>query len=187
MFYKVLFLLSSLMVLALSSNLVFAQATGGGTGIVSPNTQAPSGGTQNPAVLQEQPDFPNYMVYPSEDLNPFGLSSIDKSTEMDYRDDSSTLGVSSKRPSNLEVNAPREKLPLKEGEEPAEEGVTDVSEEEIEDIGLSSESVSSLTSGKSGKVYTWRDDQGVLHVSNNLGSVPIKYQQQIISDTANKQ
>lgn len=179
MFYKVLFLLNSLMVLALSSNLVFAQATGGGTGIVSPNTQAPSGGTQNPAVLQEQPDFPNYMVYPSEDLNPFGLSTIDKSAEMDYRDDSSTLGVSSKRPSNLEVNAPREKLPLKEGEE--------AGEEEIEDIGLSSESVSSVSSGKSGKVYTWKDDKGVLHVSNNLGSVPIEYQQQVVTETPNKQ
>ena len=179
MFYKVVFLLNSLMALCLSSNFVFAQTTGGGTGNVSPNTQSPSGGSQNPVVLQQQPDFPNYMVYPSEDLNPFGLSTIDKSSGMDYRDDSSTLGVSSKGPSNIEVNTPREKVPQKEGEE--------AGEEEIEDIGLSSESVSSVSSGKSGKVYTWKDDKGVLHVSNNLGSVPIEYQQQVVTETPDKQ
>jgi hypothetical protein len=31
-------------------------------------------------------DFPSYIVVPSEDLNPYNLSTMQKSTEMNYRD-----------------------------------------------------------------------------------------------------
>jgi hypothetical protein len=49
-------------------------------------------------------DFPSYIVTPSEDLNPYDLSTMQKSTETNYRDGTGTLGTTVERQSNIEVN-----------------------------------------------------------------------------------
>jgi hypothetical protein len=159
----------------------FSQSTSGGTGIVSPNAQPPSGGSQTPDVLQGQPDFPDYIVAPRDSLNPFGLSSMSGSTDVDYRDSAGTLGTTTKRPSNLEVNRPKEQIP----EEDA-----DKSNQGSEDSFIEADIVNRpppSTSRKHENIYRWTDEEGVLHVTNDLGSVPPKYQEQAVKQSSTAQ
>lgn len=153
-------------------NKSFSQSTSSGTGIVSP-------GTQTPEVLQGEPDFPEYIVAPREDLNSFGLSTMEGSTDMDYRDSVGTLGTTTKRPSNLEVNRPKEAVP--------EEENADTNSQGQEDGFLEADVVNqspSLRSRKQGSIYRWTDEEGVLHVTNDIGSVPAKYQEQAVKQSS---
>jgi hypothetical protein len=143
-----------------------------GTGAVNRGSETTVQGTQN------QPNAPyidsSGIVYPRENLDPFGLSTIGESTESGQREAGSTFGRETKRKSNLEVNKPRGK---EKGEETtAEEGAPSTERE------AGSEPVEGgyTTPGKRGVLYTWRDEKGVVHVTNDLGSVPPKYQDQML-------
>jgi hypothetical protein len=162
-------------------NSTFSQSTSGGTGIVSPNAQQPSGGPQAPDVLQGQPDFPDYIVAPRDSLNPFGLSTMSGSTDVDYREGVGTLGTTSKRPSNLDVNSPKEPIP----EEDADEN-SQGSEDSFIEADVVNQPPPS-TSRKHQNIYRWTDEEGVLHVTNDLGSVPPKYQEQVVKQSSTGQ
>jgi len=153
----------------------FSQSTSSGTGIVSPSTQTAD-------VLQGQPDFPDYIVAPREDLNPFGLSTMEGSTDIDYRDSVGTLGTTTKRPSNLEVNRPKEATP----EEESAGTISQSPEDSFLEADVVSQSPS-LRSRKQGSIYRWTDEDGVLHVTNEIGSVPAKYQEQAIKQSSGQQ
>ena len=154
----------------------FSQSTTGGTGMVSPNAQPQSGGSQTPDVLQGQPDFPDYMVTPRDSLNPFGLSTMSGSKDVDYRDSAGTLGTTTKRPSNIEINRPKEQIPKESADE---------SNQGSEDSFIQADVVNKPPSSTSSKneherLYRWTDEEGVLHVTNDLGTVPPKYQEQAV-------
>lgn len=159
----------------------FSQSTSGGTGIVSPNAEPPSGGSQTPDVVQGEPDFPEYIVAPRDSLNPFGLSSMSGSTDVDYRDSVGTLGTTTKRPSNLEVNRPKEQIP----EEDADKS-TQGSEDSFTEADIVNRPPPA-TSGKHENIYRWTDEEGVLHVTNDLGTVPPKYQEQAVKQSSTAQ
>ena len=90
----------------------------------------------------------------------------------------STLGTRSGRTSNVEANeylrSKKENREKKEAdaEKPQEISPADQPYEEV------SETLS--TSSPSGKpMYEWRDENGTLHISNDLGNVPPEYQDQL--------
>jgi hypothetical protein len=155
-----------------------AQSTSGGTGTVSPNAQPPSGESQSPDVVQSQPDFPDYDVYPGVDLNPFGLSTMGGSSDVKARDSVGSLGTSVKRPSNLEVNKPRKQIPEKEAEKSNQGSQDSFSQADIINQPPPS------TSHRHENIYRWTDEEGVLHVTNDLGSVPPKYQEQALRESS---
>lgn len=43
----------------------------------------------------------------------------------------------------------------------------------------------STSLNKSGGLYTWKDKNGVVHVTNNIGSVPAEYREQMINKAEN--
>ena len=124
--------------------------------------------------------FPEYIVKPSEDLNPYGLSSLDNTTGNDYREGQGSLGTkTSVRPSNVEVN---KKMDAK-NEEKAKENDKKSEQAEIKDIAPQqntqpAKSISSSGKG-AGKMIKWVDSQGVVHITNNIGSVPAEYRNSI--------
>lgn len=161
----------------------FSQSTSGGTGMVSPNAAPPSGGSQATDVPQGQPDFPDYIVAPHDSLNPFGLSTMSGSKDVEYMDSVGTLGTTTKPPSNIEINKPKEQIP--------EEGA-DKSNQGSGDSFIQADIVNQPPSSTSGKhkresIYRWTDEQGVLHVTNDLGSVPPKHQEQALRQAATGQ
>ena len=132
---------------------------------------------------QSQPNYPvidnNGIVHPTEDLNPFGMSTLGSSTDSGLRKEGSTLSTDTKRRSNLEVNKPREKKATEE-QTVQEDSTFDTGVEESTEDPF--ESASSLSSGRSGNLYKWVDKNGVLHVTNDLGSIPSEYRQQVMNE-----
>lgn len=151
-----------------------------------------------PAPAPAPADFPSYIVTPSEDLNPYNLSTMQKSTETDYRDGAGTLGTSVDRQSNLEVNealekkkqerikaaeeAKAEEAKKAEASQAGEELPSEVSPAEAPQLGDSSADLE--TPGVRGGLFTWTDEQGVLHATNDIGQVPIKYQVEAIENSS---
>ncbi|MEQ9618582.1 MAG: hypothetical protein RIG61_05370 [Deltaproteobacteria bacterium] len=123
--------------------------------------------------IEEQPY--EYYYWPEEDLNNFGLST------MESGEGGSTLGRSSERKSNLEINPRREP----ETEKDKDEGTTEEGEESpepsisttspYEETGNGPDYASNPPSRN--PIYKWVDDEGNLHITNNIGDVPLKYQQ----------
>lgn len=153
-----------------------------------------------PAPAPVPADFPSYIVVPSEDLNPYDLSTMQKSTETNYRDGTGTLGTSVQRQSNIEVNEALQKKKqerMKAAEEakaknlqapedtesegaPSEDETTSAGPPELGD------SASDLdTPGVRGGLFTWTDEEGVLHATNDIGQVPIKYQVEALENSKN--
>ena len=77
--------------LYLNPAIVFAQAAPAPAPVPAPAPPVPA-------------DFPSYIVTPSEDLNPYDLSTMQKSTQTGDRNGVGTLGTSVERTSNIEVN-----------------------------------------------------------------------------------
>ncbi|GEM_PF-1159803 len=159
-----------------------------------------SGTAPAPAPAPAPADFPSYIVVPSEDLNPYDLSTMQKSTETNYRDGTGTLGTSLQRSSNIEVNEALQKQKqermkaaeeakaksLKESDEP--EGVAAPPEEgsgpaDMPQLGDAARDLE--TPGVRGGLFTWTDEQGVLHATNDIGQVPIKYQVEALENSKN--
>jgi hypothetical protein len=127
---------------------------------------APEGGSGAPVVIEEEPY--EYYYWPDENLNNFGLSSMGEGT---------TMGKTPQRKSNLEVN------PAKPKPTPAPEDEEETPPDESPDaaaVGPSTGAEAGRQTGGSGAAfYKWVDDKGNLHYTNNLGEVPLEYQQQI--------
>lgn len=154
-------------------SLALSQTT---TGTVTGEVQTPQTQPTEPGV------FPEYIVRPSEDLNPYGLSSMDSATGIDYRKGEGTLGTRIDRKSNAEVNKAisERKKQLRANEEESSEnsGVERGSEDIDNEIGYETLSPSS-SSGK--KLIRWVDDKGAVHITNDVGTVPQKYRNQIVN------
>lgn len=126
------------------------------------------------------PEFPDYIVRPSEDLNPYGLSSLGTTTEEGAIDDAAgSLGsTTGSRPSNLDVNKSIQEKKLKEQEQAEAQQIANEQSEIVEEkIEYDDVSISRPKS-KSGMIK-WVDDKGVQHITNNIGSVPPQYRDQI--------
>jgi len=151
-----------------------------------------------PAPAPVPADFPSYIVTPSEDLNPYDLSTMQKSTGIDYRQGAGTLGTSVDRQSNIEVNAALEKKKqerLKAAEdakakeaaaavepEAAEAQPQEISPADAPQLGESAKDLE--TPGVRSGLFTWTDDKGVLHATNDIGQIPIKYQVEALENSS---
>lgn len=143
-------------------------------------------------------DFPSYIVTPSEDLNPYDLSTMEKSTETDYREGTGTLGTSVDRQSNLEVNEALQKqkqarmkaaeeAKAKELKKTEESGAEEAPPQDMSPAGepeLGDSAADLETPGVRGGLFTWTDEQGVLHATNDIGQVPIKYQVEALENSS---
>ncbi len=152
----------------------FAQTEESDSGPAETESQSSPDASDPIINIQEQPY--KYYYWPDEDLNNFGLSSMGSGKT------GTTLGSSSERKSNLEVNAPGRPEKRKESEPGSpEEGngkidstlAPDYDIETIEPPGDSS-----LRPASESPIYKWVDDQGTLHITNNIGDVPLKYQEE---------
>ena len=128
------------------------------------------------------PEFPDYIVRPSEDLNPYGLSSLGTTTEEGAINDAAgSLGSSTgNRPSNVEINKSINEKKAQEAEEAkAQEVNNNQPVDTIEEEAIEYNSVSSSRPKSSSGMIKWVDDNGVQHITNNVGSVPPQYRDQI--------
>lgn len=145
----------------------------------APVAPAPAPGVPTP------PDFPQYIVTPRDDLNPYDLSTMQKSTETGYRQGTGTLGTTPEQSSNIQINealgkSRQERLKASQKQAAEEEGEEEASAPEVEvsepDQATGPESDDLSTPGVRGSLFTWTDENGVLHATNDLGQVPIEYQ-----------
>ncbi len=129
-----------------------------------------------------EPEFPDYIVRPSEDLNPYGLSSLGTTTEEGAINDAAgSLGSSTgSRPSNVEINKSINEKKAQEAEEAkAQEASNNQPVQTIEEEAIEYNSVSNSRPKSSSGMIKWVDDNGVQHITNNVGSVPPQYRDQI--------
>lgn len=167
-----------LSVFCLISLNLFAQGTSPAT--PSNTITVPAQVPVNPSPsVPDQSAFPTYTVTPSEDLNPYGLSSLENSTEKDFRNEPGTFGTNTKRTTNAEVNK-RIKDKKKAEENPEEEragAVEDSPEITSPEKRYESENKASASSAdyKKTKLIRWTDDQGNVHITNDIGNVPQRF------------
>lgn len=129
------------------------------------------------AQAQEDPSeqFPSPVVRPFENLNIFEMSTMG-SGNLGYRESTSTLASPVKRMSNVELNKPVVKE-VENTEEKAEDEGESPAPPVVEGAGVGAvepqvpEGVS-----KTGPLYRWVDEKGVVHVTNNIAVVPVEEQ-----------
>lgn len=135
----------------------------------------PSGQTANPNTppvdIRQQPY--EYYYWPEENLDNFGLSTLGNG------EGGSTLGRTPKRKSNIEVNSPKE--PEETDKDTDGDNGTAISPSEEGDIdsGTIVEEEAPQSAPSESPIYEWVDDKGNIHITNNIGDVPLKYQQEI--------
>lgn len=107
--------------------------------------------------------FPEPFLVPEKDVNNFELSTLDRST----------LTGGEERRSNLEVNLSEvvKKKEVQPGDFPF-----DLKAPERDSYSLSS-------LGTTDKYYTWVDENGVMHITNSLDSVPGEYRDRLESES----
>lgn len=142
---------------------------------------------QTPQVQPAQEDFPAYIVRPSEDLNPYGMSSIENSTEKDYNTGESTLSNKNTKRSNADINKALDERKKQEKEtettvtnedESATTTTSETGENEydyedyVEEI--SNEAGNAEPSNATKLIY-WKDDKGNMHITNDIANVPPKF------------
>lgn len=128
-----------------------------------------------PVVIQE-PAY-EYFYWPEEDLNNFGLSTMGEGKS------GSTLGTSTGRTSNIEANeylrnSKEARNKAKAQDEMKPESVKPT---EQQDIYEAPQPASSKTPSGN-PIYEWRDEDGNLHMTNELGKVPPEYQDQFFEE-----
>lgn len=167
---QIIFLMSSFVLSPMEP--VLAQTESEGSVKENTESQIPQGSSED-IVTIEEPAY-EYFYWPNEDLNNFGLSTMGSGKS------GTTLGTGSERTSNLEINPPRKLHQGDKGTEsddtggdgpiPSGEGYSDMP-------GAMIETPSNPASGK--PIYKWVDDEGNLHITNNLGDVPMEYQEEL--------
>ena len=147
-------------------NSVVSQTSGGGApGAVAPTAPSPG-------------DFPPTIIYPENNLNQFENTRL-KETKTEFRHGQSTLNPKITRRSNAEVNAEIEKRRAerlealeKENAEAEDEQNTDT-----QDSAGSADNTNYDTPGTSA-LFSWKDKDGILHVTDDLYSVPPEHRDQ---------
>jgi len=137
-------------------------------------------GSSQDIVTIEQPAY-EYYYWPDEDLNSFGLSSMGGGKS------GTTLGTGSERTSNLEVNPPSKRHREDKGtefDETGGDGPIPPAEGYPGAFGAPIEAPSSNPASNN-PIYKWVDDEGNLHITNNLGEVPAEYQEELYNRTVN--
>jgi len=159
------------LIFILNINSVVSQTTGGSApGGVAPGGAAPGGPGQAPSPL----DFPRYIYTPSEDLNQFENTRL-KETKTEYRHGQSTINPKLTRNSNAEVNAEIEKRRAERLEAlEKENAVDDQTADGQPDTQGSAGSADNTNFNSPGTsdLFTWKDKDGILHVTDDLYSVP---------------
>lgn len=131
---------------------------------------APAAEQGGPVINVEQKPY-EYYYWPDEDLDSFGLSTMGEDSG------GSTLGKTPRRKSNIEANPPKPAAtpePEEEPEAPSDEAVDTGAEESPAGMETGSE-----TGASGAAFYKWVDEKGNLHITNNIGDVPLEYQQKI--------
>jgi hypothetical protein len=118
--------------------------------------------------------FPTPIVRPYENLNIFEMSTMG-SGDLGYRESPSTLSSPTKRMSNVELNKPvvREEKKTEEKAEEVEGGGS--TPPVAEGVGAEEPTTQEGVS-KTGPLYRWVDEKGVVHVTNNIAVVPLEEQ-----------
>lgn len=131
---------------------------------------------QAPRVIEE-PAY-EYFYWPEEDLNNFGLSTMGEGKS------GSTLGTSSGRTSNVEANEylRSKKDAQKKAEDSEEDKPKNVRPAEQEEPIYQASEVPSSRTPSDNPIYEWRDEDGNLHMTNELGKVPPEYQNQFFEE-----
>ena len=157
------------MIFIFNINSVVSQTSGGGApGAVAPTAPSPG-------------DFPPTIIYPEYDLNQFENSSL-RSTKTHNRYGQSTLNPKITQKSNAEVNAEIEKrraarLEALEKENAEDDQTTDGQKSDTQDSAGSADNTKFDTPGTSA-LFSWKDKDGILHVTDDLYSVPPEYRDQ---------
>ena len=150
-------------------NSVVSQTSGGGApGAVAPTAPSPG-------------DFPPTIIYPENNLNQFENTRL-KETKTKYRHGQSTINPKITRKSNAEVNAEIEKrraerLEALEKENAEDDQTTDGQKPDTQDSAGSADNTNFNTPGTSA-LFSWKDKDGILHVTDDLYSVPPEYRDQ---------
>ena len=147
----------------------------------------PQEGAQNqeqtpsePVIVPEQPY--EYYYWPEEDLDNFGLSTLGQGQG------GSTLGRGLQRKSNIEVNTPKE--PPQSVEDTDEESGDADEETDLFPPDETGDDSAAIDEGappagpKESEFYEWVDEKGNVHITNNIGDVPLEYQKEIYNRKA---
>ena len=123
--------------------------------------------------------YPKSVAKPSQSVDPYGLSSLNSSTGSRYRKGAGTLGtVTTGRPSNSEINKAIQEKRAKDRKNQNERRNSVLKRAGAEnDLGV--RDFSSTRKSGSSKIIRWVDDEGITHITNNVGSVPAKYRSQV--------
>ncbi len=154
------------LIFILNINSVVSQTSGGGApGAVAPTAPSPG-------------DFPPTIIYPEYDLNQFENSSL-RRTKTHNRYGQSTLNPKITQKSNAEVNAEIEKRRAERLEALEKENAEAEDEQNTntQDSAGSADNTNFDTPGTSA-LFTWKDKDGILHVTDDLYSVPPEYRDQ---------
>lgn len=151
-------------------------------GYLSSETQAQN--QESSTTQEEMIEPPWFYFWPYENLNPYEYSTLGRSKETPEEQVGSTFGRSIEKPSNIEINkSSSESLKARREQIGEEEEVEKTLEETTEagietgEFGKKEESPRPHT--RESKIYRWTDENGVLHLTNDIGSVPQKYRQQV--------
>jgi hypothetical protein len=172
-----------LLIFILNINSVVSQTSGGsapgGAAPVAPGGAAPGGiapGGIGPGQAPSPLDFPQFIITPSEDLNQFENTRL-KETKTEFRHGQSTLTPKIIRKSNVEVNAELEKRRAERLEALEKENAEDEQNTNTQDSAGSADNTNFNAPGTS-ELFRWTDKDGILHVTDDLGSVPPEYRDQ---------
>jgi len=161
------YLLSGLfLIFIFNINSVVSQTSGGGApGAVAPTAPSPG-------------DFPPTIIYPENDLDQFENSRL-RRTKTHNRYGQSTLNPNITQKSNAEVNAEIEKSRAERLEALEKENAEAEDEQNTntQDSAGSADNTNFDTPGTSA-LFTWKDKDGILHVTDDLYSVPPEYRDQ---------
>ncbi len=163
-----------LLIFILNINSVLSQTTGGGApGAVAPTAPSPG-------------DFPPTIIYPEYDLDQFENSSL-RGTKTHNRYGQSTLTPKITQKSNAEVNAEIEKrraerLEALEKENAEDDQTADGQKPDTQDSAGSADNTNFNAPGTSA-LFSWTDKDGILHVTDDLYSVPPEYRDQAYNNS----
>jgi hypothetical protein len=118
----------------------------------------------------EQPAY-EYYYWPEEDLNNFGLSTMGNGKS------GSTLGEKTRRTSNIEANA-YFKSRKENNDNAGNEDQPEDSKESNEPTYIEPVAQPRAHSASEKPIYEWTDENGTIHITNDLGQVPPEYQNQ---------
>ena len=90
----------------------------------------------------------------------------------------STLGDKSKRTSNIEVNSYLKSKKEEQQDEPGDIESSDTAKEPSKPRYIEPVEKTKVNTPSGKPIYEWKDENGTLHISNDLGTVPTEYQNQ---------